>query len=250
MTTDELNAIINNSEFSDLIKEAAPFRVKIIKDYTPQMKEIQNEFLGLMVEANYKDVSNILAKLKLDKKDELAKIDYAAWKKDVMNVFKCTLKAIHPNEGQTPSIGIVYVAGKMLNYIGRNDIVDSTLADKNVSMNFKKLEDLYSFFAKDDTKKKMAQLFADADETQGLICNASDEIKKNCYDQLPPEVKYDSKGNKKGIKQANFCALVRHKAMSVIKDSDKYTKYISAQIDGINANIDREEVVLGKTKQM
>lgn len=62
-------------------------------------------------------------KLKLDKKDTLAQAEMKEWKKNVMNLFRATLKAIHPNEGKSPSIGQIYVAGKLLNYIGRNDIV-------------------------------------------------------------------------------------------------------------------------------
>lgn len=38
--------------------------------------------------------------------------------------------------------------------------------------------------------------------------------------------------------------------MGMIKDADGYTKYISQQVDNTNANIDREEIVLGKTRQM
>jgi hypothetical protein len=38
--------------------------------------------------------------------------------------------------------------------------------------------------------------------------------------------------------------------MGLIKDKEKYTKYISNQIDNTNIVIGREEIVLGKTKQM
>jgi len=38
--------------------------------------------------------------------------------------------------------------------------------------------------------------------------------------------------------------------MGMIKDKETYTKYISNQVDNTNNNIDREEVILGKTKQM
>ena len=45
MTKEALDSIINNSEFSKCINEAAPYRVKIMQDLTPQMKEVQNDFL-------------------------------------------------------------------------------------------------------------------------------------------------------------------------------------------------------------
>ena len=87
MTKETLEAIINNSEFNDCIKGAAPHRVKIIQDLVPQMKEVQDDFLQTMISANWNGVKSIVDKLKLDKKDESAKEEYASWKKKTMNIF-------------------------------------------------------------------------------------------------------------------------------------------------------------------
>ena len=250
MTTEILNRIINDSEFTDCIADAAPYRVKIIQDIAPRMKELQKEYYDLMVDVDYDDVSHILAKLKLDKKDENAKLDLATWRKKIMDIFRATLKSIHPNENQVPSIGMIYKAGKMLNFIGRNDIVESVLEDKNITINFKPLEEINQKFSNPDVKTKLTYIFQQADECQGEMCKNADMIKKDIYDRLPTSVMYNKDTNKKGLKPTHFGTLVRHKAMSIIKDADKYTKYISSQIDGTNANIDREEVILGKTKQM
>lgn len=250
MTQETLDEIINNSEFSECIADAAPHRVKIIETLAPKMKELQNDYVEMMVKADYLSVADILAKLKLDKKDAEAKAEYAKWRKKVMDEFHATLKAIHPNEGQTPSVGSIYLAGRMLNYIGRSDIVTAVLQDKNITMKFSDLADGNEYFANPDTKAMLVDIFQQADETQGEICENADKIKKDIYDMLPTELKFDSKTNKRGLKQANFCALVRHKAMGMIKDQDKYTKYINAQIENNNCNIDREEIMMGKTKQM
>lgn len=250
MTKETLDEIINNSEFSDCIKDAAPHRVKIIETLTPKMKELQKDYIEMMVKADYRSVADILAKLKLDKKDAEAKAEYAKWRKRVMDEFHATLKAIHPNEGQTPSVGMIYLGGRMLKYIDRGDIVDSVLQDKHIIMKFSNLEDDNEYFAKSDTKAMLIDIFQQADETQGAICENADKIKKDYYDMLPTELKFDSKTNKRGLKQANFCALVRHKAMGMIKDQDKYTKYINTQIENNNCNIDREEIMMGTTKQM
>ena len=94
MTDELLETILNNSEFTDCINDAAPTQVKILQDYKPQMKELQARYLELMEEADYHGVSEIKQKLRLDKKDETAKIDYNSWKKKVMNEFKATLKAL------------------------------------------------------------------------------------------------------------------------------------------------------------
>ena len=251
MTKEALESILNNSEFTECINEAAPYRVKIIQDISPQMREVQDEFLQTMISANHKGVAKIMERLKQDKKDAEAKEEYSRWKKSTMNLFRATLKTIHPNENQIPSIGMLYVAGSLLTYIGREDLITSNENyDVDNPLKFKKFEDMNPFFADDNVKAKMQQIFADADEIQGEMCQNADMIKKDIFQKLPASVKFDKDLNKKGLKEGHFQALVRHKAMGIIKDKDKYTKYISSQVENSNNNIDREEVILGKTEQM
>ena len=251
MTREALESILNNPEFSDCINEAAPYRVKIINDLSPQMKEVQDEFLQTMIASGHNGIKPIMDKLKLDKKDPEAKDAYAAWKKKVMGLFRATLKTIHPNENQVPGIGTLYAAGSMLNYIGKDDLITGNENyDKDNPLKFKKLEDINPFFDDDNIRAKMQQIFADADEVQGEICENADAIKKDVYEKLPASVKYDKDINKKGLKESHFQALVKHKAMGIIKDKDKYTKYIENQVENTSNNIDREEVILGKTQQM
>lgn len=251
MTKEALDSIINNSEFTECINEAAPYRVKIIKDIGPQMKEVQENFLQTMISANYKGVSNIMERLKNDKKDEEAKEEYARWKKSTMNLFRATLKTIHPNENQVPSIGTLYVAGSLLTYIGKEDLITGNdNYDKDNPLKFRKFEEMNPFFADENVKGKMQQIFMDADEIQGEMCENADKIKKDIFQKLPVTVRFDKDLNKKGLKEGHFQALVKHKAMGMIKDKDTYTKYISNQVENTNNNIDREEVILGKTEQM
>lgn len=251
MTQEELESIINNPEFSECINEAAPYRVKIIQDIGPQMREVQEDFLQTMIAADHRGVSKIMERLKQDKKDAEAKEEYAKWKKSTMNLFRATLKTIHPNENQIPSIGMLYIAGSLLQYIGKEDLITSNENyDKDSPLKFKKLEDTNPFFADDNVRAKMQQIFMDADDVQTQMCENADMIKKDIFQKLPTSVRYDKELNKKGLKEGHFGALVRHKAMGMIKDKEKYTKYISAQVDSTNNNIDREEVILGKTQQM
>jgi len=251
MTKELLDSIVNDSAFASCIAEAAPHRVRIIKDLTPQMREVQDSYLELLKSIDYLNVTQIEERLKKDKKDETAKAEYNEWKKKVMKVFRATLKAIHPNENQNPSIGTLYVAGSMLEYIDRSDIIlNNPNYDHSQPLKFKKLEDINAKFDNDDVRTRMKQLFQDADEIQGDICTNSDAIKYDIYDKLPASVKYDKKNNKHGLKSSNFGTLVKHKAMGVIKDKKKYTKYISSQIESTNNDIDRGEILLGTTKQM
>lgn len=252
MTKETINSIVNNEEFDECIKDAVPLRVKIVQDLTPQMKEIKKDYENLMVEFDYKGVSSIMAKLKLDKKDETAKLDYKMWKKSIMNLFNATLKCIQSIKDDKISIGLLYKAGKMLNYIDRSDIVSKALhIDEDYQgISFKAFEDTNPNFSSDDAKNRMKFIFKDADEVQSEIVENMDTIKVDIYDRLPSDVKYDKKLNKSGIKSGNFNQIVRNKAMGILKDKDKYTKYIETQISNSNSNIDREAIVLGTTEKM
>lgn len=251
MTKEALDSIINNPVFGECINGAAPHRVKIIQDIGPQMREVQNEFLQTMICANWHNIKPTMDKLKVDKKDAAAKEEYANWKKKVMNLFRATLKTIHPNENQVPSISMLYVAGSLLTYIGREELITSNENyDASNPLKFKRLEDINSFFDDENIKAKMVQIFEDADDVQTQMCENADAIKKDWYQKLPTSVRFDKDVNKKGLKEGHFGALVRHKAMGLIKDKERYTKYISNQVDNSNNNIDREEVILGKTQQM
>ena len=251
MTKEALDSILNNPEFIDCINEAAPYRVKIMQDLAPQMKEVQDDFLNTMITADWHGIKATMDKLKLDKKDMQAREDYALWKKKTMNLFRATLKTIHPNENQVPSIGMLYVAGSLLTYIGKESlIIENENYDKSNPLKFKKLEDINKYFDNDVVRGKMQQIFMDADEIQGDMCTAADAIKKDIFQKLPITIRFDKDLNKKGLKENHFGALVRHKAMGMIKDKDKYTKYIENQVENSNNNIDREEVILGKIEQM
>ena len=183
--------------------------------------------------------------------DQEAKEAYARWKKGTMNLFRATLKVIHPNENQVPGIGMLYVAGSLLEYIGKGDLITGNENyDKDNPLKFKKFEDIVPFFKDENARGKMQQIFLDADEIQGEMCTNADMIKKEIFMKLPTSVRYDKELNKKGLKEGHFQALVKHKAMGMVKDKDTYTKYIKSQVENTNNNIDREEVILGKTEQM
>ena len=104
-------------------------------------------------------------KVKKDKKDTEAKAEYSNWRKRVMNLFRATLKTIHPNENQIPSIGMLYTAGSLLTYIDRSDLIyDNPNVDSNNDLIFKRFEDINSFFNNADIKARMQQIFIDADD--------------------------------------------------------------------------------------
>ena len=250
MTSELLLKIVGDAKFTECINEAAPYRVKIIQDLQPQMKELQERYIELLEKADYRSVSNILTKLKLDKKDPDAKSEYKLWKRKCLIEFKLVLKTLDHEFDAVPSVSTVYAAGCILNYIGKQALVDQALSDRNVVVTIASLESLNEKFADNDMKIQITEIFNQALECQKSIQTAQDSISIEIYEKLPPELIFDSKTNKSGLKSSNFNALVRHKAMGIIKSADQYTKYLTQQVNNTHANIDREEIMLGKTRQL
>ena len=252
----DINKLVNNAEFTECIEDAAPHRVKIIKEIGPEMKRVQQEFSDLMVEANWWDGKNLYNKYITERKKdkssaatEAAKLNYNGWRKEVMKVFRVVLKCIHPNEEQTPSISMLYKAGSFLNYINRSDLIlNNKNYDPETPLVFKNLEDINPNFKNLDIKRKMIDIFVEADEVQGEMCDNADMIKKHYYNKLPDEIRFDGKENKQGIKPCHFGRLVRHEAFKIIKDASKFKKYINTQSVNAEATVYRETIVKNKTE--
>lgn len=240
----KISDLVNDAEFTECINKAMPYRIKIIKEISPEMKGIQKAFIELMettITVNGKTGA-----------DAIDSIDYNEWRKGMMKLFRTTLKVIHPNENQTPGIGMLYVAGSLLTYIKREDLIfdNPNFSVKDSLLTFRKFEDIYPILNNDDARRRMIAIFNEADIIQGEMCEASDMIKKTFYEQLPPLVKYEKDGNRHGIKPAQFALLVKHAAMKALKSADKYKDYIMNHVDNSNCNIIREELMLEKSKQM
>ena len=250
MNAELLSNIIENTKFGECINEAAPYRVKIVQDLQPQMKELQERYIELLEKADYRSVSNILTKLKLDKKDQDAKSEYKNWKRRCLVEFKLVLKTLDHEFDAAPSVSTVYTAGSILKFIDKQALIDQALSDRNVVVTLPSLETMNDKFADNDLKIQIKEIFNQALECQNRIQEAQDAISIEIYEKLPSELIFDSKTNKSGLKTSNFNALVRHKAVGILKSADQYTKYLSQQVNNTNANIDREEIMLEKTKKL
>jgi hypothetical protein len=253
----DINKLVNNAEFTECIEDAAPHRVKIIKEIGPEMKRVQQEFSDLMVEANWYDGKNLYNRYKTElKKDkhspaaDAAKLDYQGWRKGVMKIFRVVLKCIHPNANQIPSISMLYKAGSFLNYINREDLIlNNSNYDPDTLLAFKKLEDINTNFKNEDIKNKMINIFIEADAVRKEMCDNADMIKIHYYNKLPDEIRFDGKENKQGIKPCHFGQLVRHEAFKIIKDASKFKKYINTQSVNAEATVYRETIVKNKTEK-
>lgn len=89
----------------------------------------------------------------------------------------------------------------------------------------------------------------EAEHIQQDTHHESDAIKHDAFSMVPESLRH-SKKNKKGIKESGFQKLVRTRAMRDIKDAKSYEKYVTQQLAASEDSIDREAVVLAKTKDI
>lgn len=249
-SAEEVRDLIQKPGLAEAILAGAPHRAKIIDDIGPRMKDVKGRFAELLERADWRNGKTVAKKAKEDKQDAQAQADLKEWKKKVANVFRAALKTIHPNENQTPSISMLYLGGAILEAIGRHDLIESNPNyDREQPLKICPLEKSTPFFASEAARGELAAIMSEADSVQGEMCAENDAIKYGAFEMVPPELKY-SKDNKKGLREGDFQKLVRVKAMRDLKDSKTFEKYVSWQLHASEDSIDREAVVLAKTKDI
>lgn len=252
-----VNTMLQSEDFQQLIDEAAPYRVKIMTEYSVDMANLRDEFAQMMIDldANLKRISDVKAKDRTD--DDQA--TYKMARKKFKQQFTSVKRIIHPNdkkngEPQDP-IGLIIdkVAniGQMLQYIGRSELVDR-FKEAGIEIKFKPIEEDIPAMAEQTTRDLIKGVFDDADKLQGKICQAADEIKINIYNKIDDSIRYSPKDpeNKSGIKPAQFQKLVKTKAVSLVKDAETFTKFKEAVVERDEANLISQQGTLEKNKSI
>lgn len=245
-----IDRAVNSKEFTDKIAEAAPFRVKIDTDYRREMKEIKDLYLKEVVKGD-KKLTDIMNKNRKARSEEEVAYMKAAFKK-AGREFQAVKKIIHPNKGDSTEAAkklverIVEVA-KVLKYIGRNELEDA-FVDAGIKVSMPTLESESKYFATDSAKEVMADIFEQADEVQGQICRASDQIKITIFDELPEHIRFDPKKNRNGIKKGAFQKIVKSKAVAIEHSTDKANKFKEYLIKGAESAIISKQIEAEKTK--
>lgn len=247
-----IEAAVNSKEFTDKIDEAAPFRVKIDVDYRREMKEVKDMFMNEKIKSNPK-LQAILKKKKKDMDEN--ELSYAKEElKKASREFQAVKKIIHPNKGEPQEaaqkiVDRVVDVAKILKYIGR-DYLTEAFANAGISIEIPDIGEENEYFAKEERREVLTDIFNQADEVQGQICQASDEIKIRIFGELPEHIRFDSKENKNGIKKGAFQKIVKSKAIAIEKSSEKATKFKEYQIKGAEAAIIAKQIEAEKTKQI
>lgn len=249
---DFIEEALNSREFTDLISEAAPYRVKIDTDYRREMKEVRDMFWDQRVKSDEK-LQTILKKNKKSREAEEVEYAASAYKK-ANKEFNAVKRVIHPAKGTSEDAAkklverIVEVA-KMLKYIGRTDIEDA-FASAGIKIEIPTLEEENKHFAKEDTKAIVADIFQQADEVQGCICQAADKVKIDLYEELPDNVRFDPKLNKKGIRASQFVKLAKTKAVAIEKSTEQFDKFKQNQIKKNAEELVAKQIEAEKTKDI
>lgn len=248
---------LNSESFTSKIEEAAPYRVKIMTDYSKEMKDIKNEFISQMAETDPK-ISIIHKKSSKERSPE-EKEAYKKWMASQNKRFGSVKGIIHPNmkaNGELADpIGAIVAkvvdTVKILSYIGRDDLVQR-FAMSGINISFKPLEDEIPDLNNEDERTLMKDIFSRADECQGKICEASDKIKIDIFNEIDPQFRYSKEDpvNKSGIKPAQFQKLVKTKAVGMTTTSEKYTEIKKKEIENSTAALVGAEIVLEKTKML
>lgn len=231
----ETTDYIHSDEFKEIIKKAAPARLKIMTELTPEMKDIKEDFVTFMNNGE-KGLS-----------DEAKKENTKRFRK----LFK-RLVDFHHYQGGWPKPNSpakldtladnVELALKFFDYAGITTFRDK-LAQRGIFIDDNKsrtLKDDYPDLT-DGTSSNLKKIFDDGSYCQGEICNSADEIKINIYgNDLPEEVKCSS-ANKCGIKKGAFNKMVTAEAMKSLKTNEKMRKTLENFAATSECSIKREE---------
>lgn len=253
MSNTEKNNIVetalNSEELTNLINEAAPLKVKIKVDLAKDMRENCNDFLNETAKASPK-ISQIMGKKRKEQTDEEKEI-LKNWTKIQKRKFKTVTKILAPRPNTDPLRAIVEKLTEITQYaryIGNTDLEDR-LANLGIKLDVKNLEDESPYFADDDVREVIKDIFSQSKDVQTAINNANENIKGKIYEELDDSIKY-SKANPSGIKSSQFSKLVGTKAVSIMKSEDQYTKYKESLLKKDSADIESREIILEKTRKL
>lgn len=235
-TPDEIKDYIHSDEFKQTLEKAAPSRMKILTEFTPEMKDIKVEFVEYMMNA---------AKDSDEDEKELQKKFRKIFKKvvDYHHYQGGWPKPNTPAKLETLAENVEY-ALKYLDFAQIREFRDR-LEAHGIYIDDKKTKTLKDDFPNlnEETWENLRDMLDDGSTCQGKIHNSADEIKINIFEEDVPEEMRFSKDNKCGIKKGPFNKMVTAEAMKKIKTEEKMKKYMTNLSEASIFNISREELL-------
>ncbi len=190
------------SSLNEIVQQAVPIKTELLTENTKSMNEIKNDFASLIAE-------------KSGSKDEFKEL-----KKYYNKVFKNVKDYIYfqggyPKEnskGKGEKLAeLLIMIVPWLQYLGEWHVVQKYLLESGISIENKiPLENRngFEFLKEKEMISTIKGFFSEGKDTQEKICQNTDSIVKDYYDNLPDDIKYDKHENPTGLKAAQFNKLV------------------------------------------
>ena len=159
------------------------------------------------------------------------------------------MKLIHPKEGTDPLGAMIQKlvdTTRFISYLDRGNLHER-FNEAGIKYDFDSLEDENEFFANEDTKTVLKDLFDRADHLYDTVTKTNDIIDNDIYGSLDENIVY-SKDNPEGLKKNQFRKLLTTKAKAAILDTEKYSEYKKSLIEKETANIISQKTVVENLK--
>lgn len=242
-TVEEIKGYIRSNDFKKALEKATASRLKIVADLAPEMKGIRSEFIDYMADA--------AKSLDKDKKE---------LKKKFGKAFKKLVDLRHYSGGypkpESPAkldvlADAVECALKYFDFMQIRDFRDR-LEERGIF-----IDDSRTMTLEDDfpdinagSWENLRDMVLEGAECQKKICDSTDEITVDVFENdIPEDVRF-SKENPCGIKKGAFSKMVTAETMRRVKPEEKAEEYITNLSEASTFNISREELLREKFTEM
>lgn len=245
---DIVKEILENEDFNNSIEEAYPYQIKLNSDLRKNMKDVSTQYVEFMFKSNpeMQEISKKKKKNRTEDEQEKLKSFYKATRKR----FGSIMRYSHPKNGKDPVAPLVEKLVdicQILKYLGKDDI-EQRMRDMGLDMHIPTLEETCPFYANEDNKELMIDIFKQADDVQTKVDDVNHTIDNQIYSTLDSNIIFDPAANPEGITKQQFRKLVKTRAKQV-ENPDKFDDFIEKQISKDEANLVSSQVVLEKQKQ-
>lgn len=247
--------LINSDEFENALTEGAEYKKDMVTSYKTQNKSNFNSFCEVMLEAN-EDVQRVLSMKRKNRSDDDKKL-VEDFKKDIRSMYN-QVQALtvdeHLEEGKKTKIEkivdkIIPVLS-VLRYIGNNKL-DNEFAKYGMSIDIKKLEDIYPALTDKNKKDAITGILNSATSIRQKIVDDNSYINEDLFTKkVPVDLQYDKGSNNVGLKVGDWRKLVDAKAKLIMANSEEAKEKAEEKIEHIATEkqfeADRAELVRDK----
>lgn len=198
------------STIQALVEKAAPHRLEITENLGKQMKFLRQSFvLHFVKDIDKKKDKEQYVETKVEAEKTFRKVvDYMQYEGGSSS--DPTYDGLNKLEKILTEVNTII---QYLRYTEHVENLDSILAQLGMKIETRKLEATNQDLADPEVKDNISKVLASAVSSKTSVDDENSSIKSGIYDELPEELKYDSKTNKAGLKPADFGKLTNLEAL-------------------------------------